>query len=66
MILLNSLLFASVSLELTQEEKVWLSKHKEIRHTGDSDWLPFEAFSENGEYIGIIADGLEVIQKTQD
>ena len=61
--ILNSFLFASVSLKLTQEEKAWLAKHKEIRHTGDPDWLPFEAFTEDGEYIGIIADGLRVIEK---
>ena len=54
-------LFASNSLELNDEEQVWLTKHKIIKHTGDPDWLPFEAFTENGEYIGIIADALDVI-----
>ena len=61
--ILHAFLFASVSLKLTQEEKNWLAQHKEIRHTGDPDWLPFEAFTEDGKYIGIIADGLRVIEK---
>ena len=63
LLLLHSFVNASVSLDLTQEEKAWLAKHKEIRHTGDPDWLPFEAFTEDGEYVGIIPDGLRVIEK---
>jgi polar amino acid transport system substrate-binding protein/two-component system sensor histidine kinase EvgS len=55
-------LFASNSFHLNDEEKAWLAKHKFIKHTGDPDWLPFEAFSQNGEYIGIISDGLSVIE----
>jgi C4-dicarboxylate-specific signal transduction histidine kinase len=63
MLLLQLYAFASITLTLTQEEKAWLSKHKEILHTGDPDWLPFEAFTEDGEYIGIIADGLRVLEE---
>jgi polar amino acid transport system substrate-binding protein/two-component system sensor histidine kinase EvgS len=60
---LQTLLTASVTLQLNDEEKAWLKEHKEIRHTGDPDWLPFEAFTEDGEYIGIIADGLHVLEQ---
>jgi len=63
LLLLQLFAFASVKLMLTQEEKAWLGKHKKILHTGDPDWLPFEAFSKDGKYIGIIADGLRVLEE---
>ncbi|WP_457747737.1 ATP-binding protein [Sulfurimonas sp.] len=62
--MIHAALFATTSLELTQEEQAWLQKHKVIRHTGDPDWLPFEAFTANGDYIGIVADGLDAIAHT--
>jgi len=48
---------------LSQEERNWIAKHKEISFTGDPNWLPFEAFNKDGEYIGIVADYLKEIEK---
>lgn len=48
---------------LTKEEQQWLEHHKTIRFTGDPNWLPFEAFNKQGEYIGIVADFLNIIEK---
>ena len=63
----STILFSSTSLELSQEEKRWLNEHHHyIKHTGDPDWLPFEAFSEHGDYIGIVADFLDVIESKTD
>ena len=68
-LLLFSLLFSSLyaetgkSLPLTTEEKVWIELHPVINFTGDPNWLPFEAFTKKGEYIGIIADVLEIIEE---
>ncbi|MBZ0257780.1 transporter substrate-binding domain-containing protein, partial [bacterium] len=57
---------ASVSqakLELTDGEKDWLEQNPVIRITGNPDWLPFEAFTENNKHIGIIADYLRLVEK---
>jgi diguanylate cyclase (GGDEF)-like protein/PAS domain S-box-containing protein len=49
---------------LSDEEKEYLKQHKTITFTGDPNWLPFEAFNENGEYIGIVADHLALLEKS--
>jgi PAS domain S-box-containing protein len=53
----------SKSIELTQSEKDWIKAHPSLKFTGDPDWLPFEAFNQKGEYIGIIAEYLSRIEK---
>ncbi|MGL1894274.1 MAG: transporter substrate-binding domain-containing protein [Spirochaetaceae bacterium] len=50
------------SLNLTEDEKVWLQNHKTIRFSGDPAYAPFEFFNDKGEYIGIAADYLELIE----
>ena len=50
------------SLELTQAEQAWLQEHPRIQLAGDPVWLPMEAFDEHGEYIGIVADHLRLLE----
>ena len=50
-------------LRFSMKEKEWMKEHNAIRFTGDPDWLPFEAFSSDGEYIGIVADLLDIVEK---
>jgi len=50
-------------LALSHSEKLWLSKHPTIRFSGDPNWLPYEAFDEQGNYIGIVADHLQLIEE---
>ncbi len=57
---------AGKKLLLTREEHNWLEQHKIIRFTGDPNWLPYEAFDKNGNYIGIVADYLRIIEKKLD
>ena len=47
----------------TPEEAQWLSENPEVIFTGDPNWLPFEAFTESGEYIGIVSEHLKLISK---
>ena len=47
---------------LTNQEKDWLATHKTIRFSGDPNWLPYEAFTEQGEYIGMVSDYLTLIE----
>lgn len=44
-------------------EQQWLDEHKIIRFTGDPNWLPYEAFDKQGNYIGIVAEHLRLIEK---
>lgn len=48
---------------LDKSEQKWLAKHPVIRFTGDPYWLPYEAFNKQGEYIGIAAEYLHLIEQ---
>jgi len=54
----------STLLKLTEAEQQWLDKNKQVKFTGDPNWLPFEAFDEDGQYIGIVAEHLQLISAT--
>ena len=49
-------------LALSHSEKLWLSKYPIIRFAGNPNWLPYEAFNGQGDYIGIVADYLQLIE----
>ncbi|TGD72051.1 transporter substrate-binding domain-containing protein [Mangrovimicrobium sediminis] len=51
------------TMTLTAREKAWLEEHPYIRFTGDPNWLPYEAFDENGGYVGIVAEYLKLIER---
>lgn len=53
-------------VKFTKEEQDYINNNKTIRFTGDPNWLPFEAFDENGKYIGIVSKHLKYIEKTID
>jgi two-component system sensor histidine kinase EvgS len=53
---------AAEQLPLSENEKKWLQQHQRIRFSGDPNWLPYEAFTDKGEYIGIVADYLKLIE----
>ena len=48
-------------LGLNEAEQQWLSENPAVSFTGDPNWLPYEAFDANGEYIGIVSEHLELI-----
>ena len=50
-------------LSLSPEEQQWLNSHKIIRFAGDPNWLPYEAFDKQGNYIGIVAEHLKLIEQ---
>jgi len=51
------------TVDLTVEEMAWLEAHPELRFTGDPNWLPFEAFDENGSYLGIVSEILTKLER---
>jgi len=50
-------------IQLSQEEKQWIEKTPIVTFTGDPNWLPYEAFDKEGNYIGIVAQHLQLIEK---
>jgi len=54
----------SNSLELTVEESQWLAANPTVSFTGDPNWLPYEAFTPEGNYIGIVASHLALISES--
>lgn len=53
----------SERLNLSKREQAWLQDHPIIRFAGDPDWLPYEAFDQQGNYIGIAAEHLKIIEQ---
>ena len=49
-------------IHLSDIEKEWLKNNKHISFTGDPNWLPYEAFDKNGNYIGIVSEHLKIIE----
>ncbi len=47
------------SLNLNSDELKWLSTSPKITFAGDPNWLPFEGFNEQGEYIGFVSEYLK-------
>ena len=49
--------------ELTSEEKQWLSEHKIIKIAPDPYFPPIEQIDKDGNYIGISAEFMKIIEK---
>lgn len=54
---------AAKDIPLTNKDKAWIAQHPIINFTGDPDWLPFEGFTEDKRYIGIIPELLKIIEQ---
>lgn len=48
-------------LELNSAEKIWLQNNPSVTFSGDPNWLPFEGFNKEGQYIGIVSEHLKLI-----
>lgn len=49
--------------KLSVDEQKWVQEHKVIKFVGDPNWLPYEAFDKKGNYVGIVAEYLEEVEK---
>ena len=49
--------------DLTREEQAWLQEHPHIRVAVDTQWAPIEFVTEEGEFRGISADYLTLLEK---
>lgn len=50
-------------LNLTEDEKAWLAAHPVIRVGIDRDFAPYEWIDEDGNYVGMAADYMAVLEK---
>lgn len=50
-------------LVLTEQEQAWIDNNPSVSVIGDSNWFPFEGFDQNGNYVGIVAEVLNLISK---
>ncbi len=48
---------------LTPFERSWLQAHPNIRIAGDPHWPPFEMVDEEGNYQGIVADYVQLLEQ---
>lgn len=55
-------LVAQEKVEFTQEELQWIKEHPVVNFGYDPSWPPFEMY-ENGEYTGIVADYVSIIEQ---
>lgn len=52
-----------IGISLTKTEKMWLKNHPVIRVGIDPKFQPYEYLNEQGEYIGISQDYLDLLSK---
>lgn len=64
--LVPGLLFAQELSYLTDEERLWLEQHPEIRLGVDPSWQPFEYFSKEGRYQGLASSYVNLFNRTLD
>ncbi|MCB1755240.1 MAG: transporter substrate-binding domain-containing protein [Gammaproteobacteria bacterium] len=50
-------------IEMTDAERAWLEEQSPFTFVGDPNWLPYEGFDEDGQYIGLVADYLQLIEE---
>ncbi|NNJ50997.1 MAG: EAL domain-containing protein [Gammaproteobacteria bacterium] len=53
----------AAELMLNENEEQWLKNTPVVVYTGDPNWLPYEAFDSDGNYIGIVAEHLRLIEE---
>ena len=53
----------SAAVSLTEEEKDFIAEHSVIRLGVDPAFIPYEFFDDDGQYKGIAADYIELINE---
>jgi PAS domain S-box-containing protein len=57
---------AGIRVELTPEERAFLEELGPIQMAVDPDWMPYEYVTEDGDFIGIAPDLLDLIARRLD
>jgi len=59
----DSIVYKRGTLNFTPQEKAWLASHPVVRVGIDQNWPPIEFVDKNGEYFGISASYLKLLEK---
>lgn len=54
---------SKIKVNLTPEERTWLQDHPEIKLSPDPDFLPIEFIDQSGNYTGIAADYISLLEE---
>jgi len=57
----SSFASAQDTVNMTDQEKEYLTSRGPIKIVVDPDWYPYEKIDENGEYVGVASDLIELI-----
>ena len=65
LLLLGPLVVGAVepTIELSPEERRWLDQHQTIRLAVDVAWRPFEFIDKQGQYRGLAADTMGLVEQ---
>jgi len=61
-LMMFSTLASSENLQLTQQEQQYLASKPVLSLCVDPDWLPYEKLDAQGQYIGLVAQYMQLIQ----
>ena len=57
----NGVLASTSTVQLSEDEKRWLSEHPSIRLAVDIDWSPFEYIDGENQYVGMAAEYIALV-----
>lgn len=62
LVISSSGLASTSTIELSEEEKQWLTNHPSIRLAVDIDWSPFEYIDDENNYVGMAAEYISLVK----
>ena len=61
LVISNGVLASTSTVQLSEDEKRWLSEHPSIRLAVDIDWSPFENINDENQYVGMAAEYIALV-----
>jgi len=61
LVFFNGVLASTSTVQLSEDEKRWLSEHPSIRLAVDIDWSPFEYINDENQYVGMAAEYIALV-----
>ncbi|MDH3631968.1 MAG: diguanylate cyclase [Gammaproteobacteria bacterium] len=61
LVISNGVLASTSTVQLSEDEKRWLSEHPSIRLAVDIDWSPFEYIDDENQYVGMAAEYIALV-----
>lgn len=61
LVISNGVLASTSTVQLSEDEKRWLSEHPSIRLAVEIDWSPFEYINDENQYVGMAAEYIALV-----